>query len=62
MNDIFLKSGKDGFFEGVETMALQIVEQRGAKFLLIRVLDDSQVRFHSFLLVRLQIVEEVDLD
>jgi hypothetical protein len=58
---VLLQSSKNGFGEGFETVALQIVEQRDAQLLLILALDESEVRTQRLPLLRIQVVEKVHL-
>jgi hypothetical protein len=57
-----LEQSKHRLREGFQAVAFEIVEERDAKLLLIRALDETQVRLHSLPLLRLQVVEQVHLD
>ena len=62
LDDVMLKRTQDGLLEFIEPIALEIVEQRDAELLLVRALDETQIRLQDGLLMRLQVIEQVHLD
>lgn len=61
LNYFLLEHVEDGLLESVESMSLQVVEQGDTELVLILRLYDAQVGTDGLALVRLQIVEQVNL-
>ena len=61
LDDVMLQRAQDGLLEFIEPIALEIVEQRDAELLLVRALDETQIRLQNCLLVRFEITEQVRL-
>ena len=62
LHNLFLKGGKHWLGEGVKPVALEIVKKRDAELLLVRALDEPEIRLQGLPLVRLEIVEQVGLN
>ena len=62
LNNLFLKLAENRFSERVKAVALQVIEERDTKLLLVGSLDKPEVRTNDCLLLRLQIIEEVGLN
>jgi hypothetical protein len=61
LHNLFLKSGEHWLREGFQSVALEIVEQGNAELLLVRALNEAQIRLQNCLLVRFEITEQVRL-
>ena len=61
LDDVMLQRTQDGLLEFIEPIALQVIEERNAELLLVRALDETQIRLQNCLLVRFEITEQVRL-
>jgi hypothetical protein len=59
LDDVMLQRAQDGLLEFIEPIALEIVEQGDAELLLVRALDETQIRTENVLLLRLQVAKEI---
>ena len=61
LDDVMLQRAQDGLLEFIEPIALEIVEQGNAELLLVRALDETQIRLQNCLLMGFEITEQVRL-